>query len=358
MQEIFRFLLAPFALLYSFIAWLRNKFFDWGVFHSMQFDVPTISIGNLTVGGTGKTPHIEYLIRLLLKSNYSPATLSRGYGRKTSGFVLADMNSTSKDIGDEPRMFKQKFPFIPVGVVENRVLGVPNLLMSSPNTQVVLLDDAFQHRSLKPHLNILLTEYGNLFTRDYVLPIGRLRESRKGYKRANMIVVTKSPEKISIQEKQKIIAEIIPTERQRVYFSHLVYGNSYSLLLPDFKLNLNANMDVLLVCGIARPEKLISYLQTKVKNVYVRKFEDHHEYSIDELYTLEETFGNLQSKEKVIITTEKDAMRLMEFRSWIAENNLPVYVLPVEVKFHPDDEEKFNNHILYFMEKIMNGTNG
>ena len=225
MMTLFRILVAPFTLLYVGILYLRNLCYNKGLLTETSFELPIINVGNLAFGGTGKTPHIEYLIHLL-KPNYKVAVLSRGYKRKTIGYFFASNESTAAQIGDEPRQIKQKFKDeIDLAVSENRVIGVPNLLFDAPETDIILLDDAFQHRAIKAGLNILLTDYNNLFTQDYLTPSGTLREYRAGYKRADIIIVTKCNADLSDSEKQQIIAEIKPLAHQKVYFSYQKFSD-------------------------------------------------------------------------------------------------------------------------------------
>ena len=224
----FRILLLPFAILYGLVVWIRNWLYDKNIFRSTSFGLPLICVGNLSVGGTGKSPMVEFLV-MHLKNHYKVATLSRGYKRKTKGYALATDDTTALDIGDEPMQFHQKFPDVPVAVGEERIVAIPQLLHDRPETQVIILDDAFQHRALKAGLNILLTDYNNLFTRDFFLPTGDLRDTQGSYKRADIIVVTKSRPDLSAERKREVIEEIKPLPHQNgVFFLHLVwYALSY-----------------------------------------------------------------------------------------------------------------------------------
>ncbi len=267
MLKYLKYLLYPFSLLYGLIMWLRNRLYDTSVLTAVEFDVPVIAVGNLSMGGTGKTPHVEYLIKLL-KDLYPVATLSRGYQRSTKGYVLANAQTTANDIGDEPMQFHQKFPDIKVCVGEERMLAIPQLLGEAPDTRVILLDDAFQHRSVKPGLNVLITDYSRRFTKDHVVPFGYLRENRKGYKRADLIIVSKCPPGLSTAAARKIREEIKPLPGQQLYFTCLQYGDMYDLftrepILPD------AGTTVLLVCGIARPQPLLEHLKQLYNNVFL-----------------------------------------------------------------------------------------
>lgn len=348
-SNISKILLFPIAAVYGFITACRNYLYDKKILKSIRFDFPVIGIGNLSAGGTGKTPHIEYLI-FHLQYLYRVATLSRGYGRKSYGFVMADQHSTAQQIGDEPRQFKKKFPDTIVAVGEDRVLALPKILHERPETDVILLDDAFQHRSIRAGLSVMLTEYGNLFTRDAVIPLGWLREAKSNYHRADIIIVTKCPVDITIEERQRIVAEIKPYRYQKVYFSAIQYGPLYSFYNPQVWAELTKDVDVLLVCGIARYGQLKNYLEAKARNVYVRDYKDHHNFDRYDLDNIRETFKNLGDVKKVIVTTEKDAARLEEFISWFSENKIEIFVQPILVKFIDGDGDKFNSDVLSYIE--------
>ncbi|RAJ06843.1 lipid-A-disaccharide kinase [Chitinophaga skermanii] len=351
MLRYLTFLLYPFSLLYGLIMWMRNRFYDRGLLTAVEFDIATISFGNLSVGGTGKTPHVEYLIRLL-KNQFAVASLSRGYNRRTKGYILADANSTARQIGDEPMQFHQKFPDISVCVGEERMLAIPQLLMDRPHTQVVLLDDAFQHRSIKPGLNLMLTDYSRLFTRDHVVPFGRLREGRSGYKRASSIVVSKCPPNLSVAEKEKITAEINPLPHQRVYFSTLAYGELYDMETLE-SVQVSPKASIHLVCGIARPQPLVDYLQTKVERVFLQQFPDHYYYTKSTLDKVKLEFEHMPGEEKIIVTTEKDAVRLHLLLDDLKAMNLRIAVIPVEVQFLFNEGESFNNYIFDYLDKTV-----
>jgi tetraacyldisaccharide 4'-kinase len=245
----FRYLLLPVTWVYGSIILLRNKLYDKNILKSSSFNFPVICVGNLATGGTGKTPMTEYLIRLL-KDKYKTATLSRGYKRKTVGFAIADTGTTALEIGDEPMQFHQKFPDITVAVGEERVVAIPQLLHERPDTELIILDDAFQHRQVRAGLNIILTDCNNLYTRDLILPAGDLRDVRSSSKRADMIIVTKCRADLSETERNAIIKEINPSNRQTVYFTTIVYGRSYHLFTRE-TLDISADCGILLVCGIA-----------------------------------------------------------------------------------------------------------
>ncbi len=307
-----------------------------------------VSVGNLSVGGAGKTPHIEYLIRLL-KPYLNVATLSRGYRRKTVGYRVVETTNRVEEVGDEPLMFKRKFPDVFVTVNEQRALGIPQIMADRPDTQVILLDDAFQHRAVQPGLNILLTEFNHPFTRDYLLPSGRLREWRNSYHRADIITVTKCPEDITEEEKSKMTFEINPYPHQKIYFSSYRYLRPYYILNPRYQLELEEGMSVLMVCAIAGTEYMQDYLESKVERVRVKSFTDHHLFDELDMEDIMKMFEAMPGNKKLIVTTEKDAMRFASHRKWLMEKKLPMVVLPVEVYFHFDEKEKFDGDVKRFL---------
>lgn len=347
-QTLFKILLAPFSLLYGMGVGLRNQFYRWKLLKGVEFNLPVISVGNLSVGGAGKTPHIEYLIRLL-KDYLEVATMSRGYKRKTKGYLTVHPNMSAEQVGDEPLQFKRKFPDIKVSVSESRALGIPMLMSDHPELQAILLDDAFQHRSVQPGLNIMLTEYSHPFTRDYLLPSGRLREWRSAYQRADVIIVSKCPREISAQQAEELRQEIQPLPHQEIYFSYYDYTQPYFIFDPRYRLNLEPDMDVLLICAIARTEYLTDYLNTQVHEVSVMEFEDHHFFTKYDVAQLKENFDRMESQKKVILTTEKDAMRLELHRPYIQENRMPIFAVPIQVRFHFDQDPVFNEQIQNFL---------
>jgi tetraacyldisaccharide 4'-kinase len=341
-------LLAPFSLLYGLGVSLRNFFYRVELLKGIEFNIPVISVGNLSIGGAGKTPHIEYLVRLL-KDYLNVATLSRGYKRKSKGFKFVQPNNTAEQIGDEPLQFKRKFPDILVSVSESRAFGIPEIVKYHDDTQVILLDDAFQHRSVKPGLNILLTEFQYPFTRDYLLPSGRLREWRSAYERADVIIVSKCPEDITEEEKMNLKKEIELFPYQKIFFSYYYYLQPYYILNPDYVTTLQSDWDVMLICAIARKEYLEDYLETKVNSVHSLAYEDHHFFTDFDVNHLKKSFDAMPSKKKLIVTTEKDAMRLEMHKSFLAENQLPVFVIPVEVRFHFGEGEEFDRLVKDFL---------
>ena len=320
------------------LIWIRNKLFDRNILlRSVSFNFPIICVGNLAVGGTGKTPMVEFLIRLL-KNKYSVATLSRGYKRKTTGFAIANENSTALDIGDEPMQFHKKFPKVTVAVAEERLVAIPQLLHDKPGTDVIILDDAFQHRSVRAGLNILLTEYKNLFTRDFVLPAGDLRDVRSSMKRAEIIIVTKCKSYLSDEEKNDLINEINPLPHQKIFFTKLEYGSPYHLFNKQERF-LSPDTNILLICGIANPKPLKEVLNVYVPTYEMMLFKDHHIFDIDDLEQIKKEFNRIESTNKMILTTEKDGVRLAKFQSELKD--LPIYVFPIRHKILFSEEAQF-----------------
>jgi tetraacyldisaccharide 4'-kinase len=345
---VIRILLLPFALLYGLGVGIRNVLYRIGALRSVRFDLPVISIGNLTVGGAGKSPHIEYLVRWL-DQYIHVAVLSRGYGRKTHGYLPVTVVDTVEQVGDEPLQFKRKFPNVPISVSESRALGVPELVKRNPETQCVLLDDAFQHLAVTPGLNILLTEFSRPFTRDWLLPAGRLREGRFEYRRADIIIVTKCPANLTNKQRTDMLREIDPFPRQRVFFSQYRYGLAYDMLRPDLRRPLDLQTDVLLVSAIANTDYLLQYLGHTVRSVQAFEFSDHHYFDEADLNTVRKRFEAMPGQNKIILTTEKDATRLELHADYLWKQKLPIYVLPAEVEFDGNDEAEFQAEIRRFM---------
>ena len=343
-----RILLFPFSLLYGVVIIIRNYLFDQNFFKSASFNLPIIAVGNLSVGGTGKSPMVEYLVRLL-KDKYEVATLSRGYKRKTRGYALAHAQTTALDIGDEPMQFHNKFPGVAVAVGEERVVAIPQLLHDRPQTQVIILDDAYQHRTIRAGLNILLTDCSNLFTRDFFLPTGDLRDERSSYKRAQIIVVTKCPPDFSEEEKAALIKEIEPQKGQQIFFTSIEYGQPYHIISKQER-QITQHDEILLVCGIANPAPLKNYLSTHAKTYYQQTFSDHHIFTIDDLEEIEKQFNHIRAANKMIITTEKDAVRLDKFSNELRD--LPVFVLPVQHCLLFREGMQFDNAVTTFIQNF------
>ena len=305
-MKFLRFLLFPFAIIYDVVTTIRNFFFEVGIFKQTSFNVPVIVVGNLSVGGTGKTPQIEYLIRLL-KDGFKTAVLSRGYKRKTEGFVLLNDTHSAEDVGDEPLQYFKKFQNIDVAVDANRVKGISKLI-TDKSPEVILLDDAFQHRKVKGSFYILLTKYDDLFTDDFLLPTGNLRESRGGAKRADVILVTKCPTNLTEASKNSINQKL-KKYNSNVFFTSISYDESTSgnksVLVDDLK-----SYEILLITGIANPTPLLSFLNEKNVNFKHLKFPDHHNFTDKEIETIKKEYADLKSSKKLILTTEKDYVRL------------------------------------------------
>lgn len=343
-----RILLFPLSLVYGAVIWLRNRLFDKNVLKSSSFNLPVICVGNLSAGGTGKSPMVEFLLKHL-QSHMEVAVLSRGYKRKTRGYSLARPGTTALEIGDEPMQFYLKFPEVTVAVGEERVVAIPQLLHDKPDTKVIILDDAFQHRTVRAGLNIVLTDYSNLFTRDWFLPTGDLRDEKNSYKRADILVVTKCRPELSVAEKTAILEEISPLPHQQVFFSAIRYGRPYHILRRD-ELPLTDSLEVLLVSGIANPAPLKKYLQEVTKTYYEIPYSDHHIFSIDDLKDMVKRFESIQAANKIILTTEKDAVRLVKFEQQLKE--LPVYVIPIEVQFLFNEQQVFSDLITKFIQEF------
>ncbi|MGV1012637.1 MAG: tetraacyldisaccharide 4'-kinase [Flavobacterium sp.] len=333
-MNFLRKILFPFSILYGFISAIRNYFFDKGILQSYSFEVPVIAVGNLSVGGTGKTPQIEYLIRLLAP-NYKIATLSRGYKRKSEGFVLADVNSTAEILGDEPFQIYQKFPQIKVAVDADRKNGIEKLLSLKDKPEVILLDDAFQHRRVKAGFYILLSAYDDLFCEDFLLPTGNLRESRKGAKRADLIIITKCPKDLSEIAQQNIKNKIgleVPIYFSYIDYDDLVYNQNVSKKVSEIK-----SLDKLVIAGIAKPEPFFNYLEVSKNNCLV--YPDHHFFTENDLNQIDAKANN-----KVIITTEKDFVRLMHHH-W----KTPIYYLPIKSSFLSETnnfDKEISNYVI------------
>jgi tetraacyldisaccharide 4'-kinase len=328
------------------VIWLRNFFYDVNIFRSSSFGLPVICVGNLSVGGTGKSPMVEFLIEHL-KKKFRVATLSRGYKRKTQGYLLANEEATALDIGDEPMLFHTKFPDVPVAVGEERLVAIPQLLHDKPETQAIILDDAFQHRAIKAGLNILLTDCNNLFTRDFYLPTGDLRDLKSGYKRADIIVVTKCKEDMTGEESDDLREEINPSDHQQVFFSAIDYGNPYHIT-THAEYSLNTKTEVLLITGIANPQSLKRFLEEKSHAYYMMAYSDHYIFRIDDLKDIKKRFEKIDVTKKIILTTEKDAIRLMKFKAEL--ETMPVYVIPIRHHFLFGQEEKFINTVTNFIQ--------
>jgi tetraacyldisaccharide 4'-kinase len=355
-MPLLRFFLLPFAWLYGVVTWVRNLLYDAGVLRSVSFPVPVISIGNLTTGGTGKTPHIEYLIRLL-KNKMKVATLSRGYGRTTKGFIVISNPSTSAMVGDEPMQYHHKFADIIVSVGEKRAAAIENLLHMENMPEVILLDDAFQHRTVKPGLNILLFEFDSMLKRNYMLPAGSLREWQSGMKRADIIIITKSPDILLPIERNRVLSKLKLLPHQQIFFSFYKYDElvrlSHRTISMPFTTNyyFEKRFTILLVTGIANPSGIIDYLRRRTDKMETMFYADHHQYTSHDIRNIHQTFNNIVNPNKIIVTTEKDAMRLLNPELEDQVEHLPFFYLPIRVAFHQGDEEKFNQSIINYVRE-------
>ena len=344
-----RFLLAPFALLYGLFMFIRRLLFRLKILKSKQFDIPIICVGNLSMGGTGKTPHIEYLVRLLQAEGLHIATLSRGYKRKTKGFLEVLPTMSAEESGDEPLQFKQKYPDIYVNVCENRANGVKQILTLHPDTDVVLLDDAFQHLGIKAGLNILLTDYYNLYTKDHVVPWGNLREFAFTARYADLIVVSKTPKIFSPLLANIINENLHPQPHQQIYFSFIDQGKLRPLTEAAEAMASPSLEHVLLVTGIGNPIPIREKLISSCYQFEQLNYPDHHYYTSKNIKEMRYRFGNMVGSKKIIVTTEKDATRFMlpDIRSQITD--LPIFVLPMEITFIPKYKEPFDQQIISYV---------
>ena len=345
--------LYPLSFLYGVGVNLRNKLFDWKIIRSRSFDVPVICVGNITVGGTGKTPHTEYLIKLL-KQEFQVAVLSRGYKRKSKGYVLASLETPITQIGDEPYQIKQKFPEVHVAVDADRCNGIEQLCGShmKPEVDVVLLDDAFQHRYVKPGISILLVDYHRMIGEDALLPAGRLREPARGKKRANIVIVTKCPHNIKPIDYRIISKHMDLYPYQKLYFSTLTYGELTPLCHEEASRPLNSlkkDEKVLLLTGIASPEQLKQDLSNYTSLIDTMSFPDHHDFTTKDMQMVKQHFEQMEGDKKLIITTEKDATRLIGHPQLDEELKKSIYVLPVEIKILQNQQETFNENIIKYV---------
>ncbi|PJA09503.1 MAG: tetraacyldisaccharide 4'-kinase [Flavobacteriales bacterium CG_4_10_14_0_2_um_filter_32_8] len=351
MKKILNILLFPFSLFYGSIVYFRNKLYDWNILTAKEFNFPVISVGNLAMGGVGKTPHVEYLINLL-KNDFRVATLSRGYKRTTSGFYLADNHSTSIDLGDEPLQFKNKFENLIVAVDEKRVSGINKLKELHPEINVILLDDAYQHRSVTPGINILVTDFSNLYINDTIVPSGRLREWAFGSKRADIIIVSKTSAVLSPIDKRRIKESLNPEDYQKIYFSYLKYGEitPFTEAAKNLTDTIGNNFSILLLTGIAKAGLLFYKLYHEFNIVEHFKFADHHNYTESDVIIIKERFKNLFGNNKIIITTEKDIMRLSLPKIKDLIQDIPIFYIPIEICFHGNDKVEFDEQILKYVK--------
>ena len=331
---------------YRWVMAVRNRAFDTGVLKSQGFDIPTICVGNISVGGTGKTPHIEYIVRLL-KEHYKVAVLSRGYGRKSKGYIKADTTTTMEQIGDEPFQIKNKFNGIEVAVCEKRAVGIERLRAENNGLQAILLDDAYQHRYVKAGLNILLIDSNRPVWNDCVMPFGRLRESINGIKRADIAIVTKC-NGLTDEQKAEYRRYIIEKKEMPVYFSAVRYGKPYPLFKSATTGIVAVSVcPILLITGIAKPQPMKAELERQGARVDLMRYADHHNFSVAELNDIAERFST--GGYAMILTTEKDATRIMQHKELpqIIRDN--IYALPIEVEILDGEERMFNNNIYNYV---------
>jgi len=348
--------LYPVSIIYGLITGIRNFLYNTGILPSVEFHFPVICVGNITVGGTGKTPHTEYLAGLL-RENFKVATLSRGYKRKTRDFRIVSSSSFVSDIGDEPMQIFRKFPDVLVTVDINRVHGVNKILEGNPETEVIILDDGFQHRRITPGFSILLSDFERLIVRDHMMPYGKLRERIGNKRRADIILITKSPENISPIQRRLILKEIDISPYQNLYFTSLIYKAP----LPVFdnkdpeetQLNFSQceNCGIVLITGIANPLPLKEYLQKTAGEIIHLSFPDHYNFKEKDIINISSAYMHLKSPVKYLITTEKDAVRLREFTNIAEPIRSAFFYIPVGIHFLNDDKDKFDNLIVDYVRK-------
>jgi len=348
--------LYPFSLVYGLITAVRNILYDSGILKSAEFSIPVICVGNLAVGGTGKTPHTEYLADLLRKE-FRVAVLSRGYRRRSKGFLIASGSPKVEDTGDEPLQMYRKYPDITIAVDRNRKNGIAMIMKEKPETSVIILDDGFQHRRVNPGYSILLSGYDRLFINDHLLPYGNLRESKKNIRRADIILITKSPESLQAIQRRITVKEIKKYPYQNLFFTSITYGTPH----PVFE---SGNTDdrifsgdhingtgILLLTGIADPQPLAEYIRERAGEVVVLSFSDHHRFRDKDLVKITNAWNSIKSKNKFLITTEKDAVRLREFGNIAESVRSASYYIPVGIHFLNDDQAEFDNLIVDYVRK-------
>lgn len=352
-MKVLRLILFPFTFIYGFVVILRNTLYDTGILRSFKFDVPVISVGNLSAGGAGKSPLTEYLVQLLHK-RYKIAILSRGYGRETSGFYEVKSGSSVSETGDEPLQFKNKFPSVTVAVCESRVTGIRNL---QDTHDVIILDDAYQHRAVRPGLNILLFDYSNLMKWQWLLPSGDLREPFWGKKRADCIVITKTPANLGDNEKQQIREKVRPSKNQEIFFSYIRYEKLVPVSGAGSRplQSLTTHTAVFLLTGIANPVPLVNKIMQYTDDIHHHSYADHHLFTPKNMIKLAKDFHSLSREDRIIITTEKDMQRLKSAAVTELLNGLPVYFLPVKAEIHEPQKAVFDRLIMnYVTEHLLN----
>lgn len=349
-------MLLPFAWIYGFITGGRNWLYDKEILSSKQFEIPIIGIGNLSVGGTGKTPMAEYILQILMENGYRPALLSRGYKRKSKGFQIVKPFSLAEDVGDEPFQVKRKFPELLVVVCEDRVEGVNRIRSQFPEVDVIVLDDCLQHRNLKPGFNILLTDFNKPYFEDHLLPAGRLRESHEGRKRADIIVVTKCKPKLTEAEKLDLRTKLKASDTQEVFFSSIDYLRVQKVATQEegdlsFPANSLRGYKILLFVGIANPTPLINFLKELSIEVILVNFSDHYHLKNEDIKKIEFEFNKIASYNKLVLTTEKDWRRMEGSAEGKQLMKLPLYFLPISIKWEKEEKLSFDEKILTYVRK-------
>lgn len=352
-NKIWFYILYPFSLIYGLVVYIRNFLFDYQILKSNEFNIPVISVGNITAGGTGKTPHVEYLIRLL-KYEFNVAYLSRGYKRKTRQYILADNESTLEEIGDEARQIKKKFPDIHVAVDRKRVNGINQLMNDIRDLDVILLDDAFQHRYVRAGLSILLIDHSRPLSKDHLLPAGLLREQAVEKKRANIILITKCPERLKPIDRRLVVKDLTLFPFQHLYFT-LLKDESPKPVFKTIPVVLtreeikNMKPQVLMVSGIANPRTFKKFIRNYSTHITELIYPDHHSFTNKDINIIISRFNDIESDSKIIFTTEKDAIRLEKFTDIDLRIKEKMYFIPVTVSFMNEDTDNFNQHIVNYV---------
>jgi len=333
------------SAIYGTIILIRNLLFDYGILKSTTYNIPIICVGNLSMGGTGKTPHIMYIAKFL-SNRYKVGILSRGYGRKSSGFSYVELDSSVSKIGDEPLQIKQNCPYCIIAVNEDRNIGVKKIISDHPKIDVILLDDGFQHRKIKAGLNILVTPFYYPYTNNKLTPLGTLREHINEAKRADIILISKTPEKTKQDEKNRILKKLNLLEHQEEYFSSVRY-QKYKSLKDNTEINNEHEYSITLVCGIANPNPLVDHLQSQGKKINLIKFTDHYNYTLKDIEKILSVHKHNKSTKKLILTTEKDAVKLKRFLPNLNQEH--IYYIPIKVVLNKND--KFEKQLLNYVKR-------
>ena len=346
--ETYRKYLLPFSLVYGFVIGFRNWLFDISILKSKSYFTPTINVGNIAIGGTGKTPHVEYLIKLL-SPDYHISTLSRGYKRKTKGFLIAEQQHSFEDIGDEPKQLKYQFNNVLVSVDEDRQRGIEQLEKLEDKPDVIILDDAFQHRYVKPGINILLSDYSSPFWEDHILPVGNLRDNLSQVRRADVVIVSKTPESITAMSKRVIAKKLKLFPYQNLFFTSIVYGG-LECITKCKTIVIEQEYAVLMLTGIANPKHLEQYLVEKFNSVETIEFPDHYSFQEADFDRIIKKFEAIDAENKIIVTTLKDAVRLEDNCNFEKLSEIPVFYQNMEIGFlNEKEKDEFNNLILKYV---------